>query len=691
MIQELSLKDSLISPRILVKYELVSNNFLFGQGSFHKTKGEMISDGKVKYIKVVLNLPLNQSFTYKVPAELSPYIKTGTKVLVPLKRRVLSGFVVEETERKGGRKNLKEIIKVFNDFLPLSDSLIKLGRWISYYYYCSLGEALHSISPIQETFRIQKKKGNEGEALVGQKPGKLNSVIEESDENILLTQAKGVFLFKTKDSKKSNLLYLSLIKKTLERERQVILIVPEINYLLPLKELVHSHYPGGIALLHSRLSSRQRYEEWYRISRGEVCLAIGTRLAIFAPFTKLGLVIVEEEENSAYKQIEAPRYHLREVAIKRGEIENFPVVLSTGSPSLESWYRAKKGVYETIEFYQGDNKSPYISIIDMRKEKDRILSLALEKGMRKNLEENKSTLLFLNRRGFANFLLCLECGKVLYCPNCNISLTFHLQGKLVCHYCDYQEKAPRVCPSCKGRYFRRTGLGTEQLEIEVRKRFSRAYVRRGDLDVIKSSLLYKKLRSDLAEKKINILVGTQLIIKEEILSHMNLVGIVIADGLLNLPDFRAGEYLFHLLKKIKRLMKPQGRLVIQTYNPTHYAIEALKEEEDNFYKIESRIRKDLGYPPYLHWARILLEGKVKTKVEKIAETMRESLEKEKMEFLGPSSCPFARIRGKYRYHMILKNEDLSYIREILDKKLSPLFNGIQGIRGIVDVDPLQTM
>jgi len=645
----------------------------------------------VKYIRVVLNLPLNQSFTYKVPRELSPYIKIGTKVLVPLKKKILSGFVVEETERKGGRKNLKEIIKVFNDFLPLSDGLIKLGRWISYYYYCSLGEALHSISPIQETFRIQKKKKNEGEVLAGQKPGKCNSVIEKSDENIFLPQEKGVFLFKTKDTKKSNLLYLSLIKKTLERERQVILIVPEISYLLLLKELFHSYYPGGIALLHSRLSSRQRYEEWYRISRGEVCLAIGTRLAIFAPFAKLGLVIVEEEENSAYKQIEAPRYHLREVAIKRGEIENFPVVLSTGSPSLESWYLAKKGVYKTIEFHQANNESPYISIIDMRKEKDRILSLALKEGIKKNLEENKSTLLFLNRRGFANFLLCLDCGKVLCCPNCNISLTFHLQGKLVCHYCDYQEEAPRVCPSCKGRYFRRTGLGTEQLEIEAKKRFSKAYVRRGDLDVIKSSLLYKKLRSDLAEKKINILVGTQLIIKEEILSHMNLVGIVMADGLLNLPDFRAGEYLFHLLNKIRRLMKPQGRLVIQTYNPTHYAIETLKEKEDNFYKIESGIRKDLGYPPYLHWVRILLEGRVKTKVEKVAETMRESLEKEKIEFLGPSSCPFAKIRGKYRYHMILKNENLSYIREILDKKLSPLFNGIQGIRGIVDVDPLQTM
>lgn len=646
----------------------------------------------MKYIGVVLNLPLNQSFTYKVPAELSPYIKIGTKVLVPFGRQVLSGFVIEEAKGKQSRKDLKEIIKVFNDFLPLSDSLLKLGKWISDYYYCSLGQALNSIFPIQETFRIKKDEESEKKIVTAQKFTKLSSLTGKYGKNVSLPEKKkGVFLFRTEDNDERNSFYLSLIEETLKDGKQVILITPEISHITYLQELIHSHYQGDIVILHSRLSSRQRYEEWYKISRGQVCLAIGTRSATFAPFPRLGLIIVEEEENSAYKQIETPRYHLREVAIKRGEIENFPVVLSTGSPSLESWYRAKRGVYKTIGFYQSNNKSPYISIIDMREEKDRILSLALKEAIKKNLKENKSVLLFLNRRGFANFLLCLDCGKVLYCPNCNISLTFHLQGKLVCHYCGYQEKAPRVCPSCKGRYFRRTGLGTEQLEIEVKKRFSKAYVRRGDLDVIKSSLLYKKLRSDLIEKKINILVGTQLIIKEEILSHMNLVGIVVADGLLNLPDFRAGEYLFHLLNKIRRLMKPQGRLVIQTYNPAHYAIEALKEKEDNFYKIESRIRKDLGYPPCLYWVRILLEGRVKTKVEEVAETMRESLEKEKIEFLGPSSSPFARIRGKYRYHMILKSENLFYIRGILDKKLSPLFNSVQGVRAIVDVDPLQTM
>jgi len=645
----------------------------------------------MNYIKVVLNLPLNQSFAYKVPIEVSSRVKIGGKVLVPFKRKILSGFVVDKIKREQSRGNLKEIIKVMKDFPPLSNSFIELGKWISDYYCCSLGQALHSIFPIQETSRIQRSKESERKTSAGQKYRKLSSMVEESNESVFFLKEKGVFLFKTEDNEERKSLYLPLIEKTLERGRQVILIVPEISYLPILEELIHSYYEGEIAILHSRLSSRQRYEEWRKISRGEVGLVIGTRSAVFAPFSKLGLIIVEEEENSAYKQIEVPRYHLREVAIKRAEIEGFPVVLFTASPSLESWYRAKRGIYKFVEFSRNDSKSRQVRVIDMRKEKDRIFSLTLEEEMEKNLEEDNPVLLFLNRRGFANFLLCQECGKVPRCPNCNISLTLHLKGKLTCHYCGYEEKAPRVCPSCKGSYVRGVGLGTEQLEIEVKKKFPRAHVRRGDLDIINSSLLYKKLKSDLIEKKIDILVGTQLIIREEILSYVSSVGIILVDGLLNLPDFRAGEYLFQLLTKIKRLMKPEGKLIIQTYNPTHYTMEALVGKEENFYETESQIRKDLGYPPYLHWVRILLEGRMKTKVEEVAEALREKIEGEGIEFLGPSSCPFAKIKGKYRYHLVLKDKNLSSIRQILEKKLNPLFSGIQGVRGIVDVDPLRTM
>ena len=227
--------------------------------------------------------------------------------------------------------------------------------------------------------------------------------------------------------------------------------------------------------------------------------------------------------------------------------------------------------------------------------------------------------------------------------------------------------------------------------MKARERFSGVSIRRGDLDAISSPSLYKKLRADLWEKKIDILVGTQLVIREEILKHMSLVGVVLADGLLNLPDFRAGEYLFQLLLKIKRLMKQEGRLVIQTYNPTHYAIKAVVSKEEDFYQKESEIRKDLGYPPYLHWTRILLEGRTKTRIEEVAKALKKRLDGEKIEFLGPSPCPFGKIKGKYRYHLVLKDENLSLIRQILKKKLNSLFSGIRGVKGIVDVDPLRTM
>ncbi len=647
----------------------------------------------MKYIKVALNLPLNQSFSYKVPPELSSRVKIGGRILVPFGKRILSGFVVEEIKRGEAKSHSREIIRVLDDFLP-GDNLLKLGRWISEYYYCSLGQALHSIFPIEQTFKIHKGEKKDKELLVSQKADKEPSASQafRKFEFTPLEDSDGkVFLFRAEDREKRAFFYLFLIKEVLKEKKQVILIVPEISYIPFLQELIQPYYGGEIAIIHSRLSPKKRYEEWHKIERGEASVTIGTRSAVFAPCPRLGLIIIEEEENSAYKQIETPRYHLREVAVKRAEIEGFPVVLFTGSPSLESWHRAKSGIYKSVRPSRSKRSFPEVEIVDMRTEKDRLFSSSLEREIRKNLQENNPTLLFLNRRGFANFLLCLECGRVPRCPNCNIGLTFHLKGKLICHYCAYEERAPRICPSCKGSYFRQAGLGTEQIEMKARKRFSGASIRRGDLDAINSPSLYKKLRAELWEKKIDILVGTQLVIREEILKHMSLVGVVLADGLLNLPDFRAGEYLFQLLLKIKRLMKQEGRLVIQTYNPTHYAIKAAVSKEEDFYQKESEIRKDLGYPPYLHWARILLEGRTKTRIEEVAEALKKRLDGEKIEFLGPSPCPFGKIKGKYRYHLVLKDENLSLIRQILKKKLNSLFSGIRGVKGIVDVDPLRTM
>lgn len=645
----------------------------------------------MKYINVVLNLPLNRSFSYRVPADLEARVKIGGRVLVPFKRQNLTGFVVGGTNGKKAKGNLREIIQVIDDLPPLSDSLLWLGRWISEYYYCSLGQALHSILPMGKTPKIRKPKGNDKGFSRAQGFRKLKFIECQPHKTFAFLEGKGTLLFMAVKGEERKSFYLPLLQEVLKKGRQVILIVPEINYIPFLKKLIQSDYGQEIAVIHSRLSPKERYSQWRKMVEGKIDLVIGTRSAVFAPLPKLGLITIEEEENTAYKQMEVPRYHAREVAIQRGEREGFPVVLFSQSPSLESFYRTRAGIYRSIETSTREPWLPQIEVVDLRKEENRIFSFTLRREIEKCLAEKKSSLLFLNRRGFASFILCLECGEMLLCPNCNVGLTFHLKNSLICHYCNYKKRVPRVCPSCGGSYLHRMGMGTEQLEREAREVFPRAHIKRADLDTVDSPLWYEALLNELRAGKIDLLVGTQLIIKEEILKTMSLVGIILTDHLLNLPDFRASEQVFQLLQKIKRFLPPQAKIIIQTYNPNHYAIASLKDKEENFYRKELMIREELGYPPYLHWVRVLFEGRVKGRVEEMAETIGQKLKDENLGLLGPSPCPFGRIKGKYRYHLVLKDKDLSKITKILEKKLDRSVIRIHGVKMTVDVDPLETM
>ena len=639
----------------------------------------------MKYIKAALNLPLNQFFYYKVPPELTDRIKIGKRVVVPFKRKNLTAFVIEEVRKEKVRKSLKEIIKIDNS-PPLGADLLRLGEWISKYYYCSLGQTLHFMLPVQPGLKIDKGKKAKRDSSF------LFFTNAQYNEAVSLVREGGDFLFRPKNNKEKISFYLLLIKRAIKEGKDIILIVPEISYIPFLKRAIQYYYPRETAIFHSRLSLKEKYNQWLKMREEEVNLAIGTRSLVFAPFPQIGLVIIEEEENTSYKQIETPRYHVREVAMKRGEIEKFPVILTTQSPSLESWHNVKKRNYGLIELSGNNKHSSPVEIVDLRKEKNKIFSFLLEERIKENLNKNRLVLLFLNKRGFANFVLCRECGEVIRCPNCNIGLTFHLRNDLICHYCNYQMRVPQICPSCKGRELQRIGAGTQRIEKEVRKRFQTARMQRVDTDTINSSSAYKKLLQNLEDEKIDILVGTQLVIKERILKRIDLVGVILADTLLNLPDFRAGEHLFQLLTRIKSYIKEEGKIIIQTYNPSHYALKAFKEgKEEDFYNEEARIRKELSYPPYLHWIRISLEGKIKSRVEEAGKTIKEKLEKENLGFLGPSPCPFSKIKGKYRYHLILRDESLSRMRKILEKELKSLFTHFKGIKTTVDVDPLRTM
>jgi len=535
---------------------------------------------KVKYIEVALNLPLKMSFRYRVPTELAARVKIGSRVLVPFRNKNLKGFVTRE--RKKEERKLKDVIKLVDDFPAISRPLLRLGEWVSQYYHCSLGQSLHSMLPIQRSLKDKEKKV-EGKKISCPLPAPEVSC----SGNLAQMSGGSVFLLMAEEPEEKISIFLSLAKDVLARGRQVVLVVPEVSYISSWNKLIQSEYGNCVAILHSRLKDRERYVSWMRMRREEAYFAIGTRCLLFAPFPDLGLMVIEEEENTSYKQREVPRYHAREVAARRGKIEGFPVVLMSQSPSLESWSRAHKKEYLPISTRATRKAHPEVEIIDLRQEEDKVLSRSLEEAVKEALERNELAILFLDRRGFSRYLLCQDCGEVLRCPNCNIGLTFHLKGALSCHYCGYEERSPLVCPYCTGNRLRGKGVGTQQVEKEAKIRFPGALIRRADLD-IGPSLTGSALKDEVIKGKIDILIGTKLIIREEILKEARVVGIILADSLLNLPDFRAGERLFQLLVKIKRSIKKEGKMLIQTYNPTHYSLRCVMDREEDFYPQEMR-------------------------------------------------------------------------------------------------------
>ena len=628
----------------------------------------------MKYIEVALNLPLKMSFRYRVPTELAARVKIGSRVLVPFRNKNLKGFVTRE--RKKEERKLKDVIKLVDDFPAISRPLLRLGEWVSQYYHCSLGQSLHSMLPIQRSLKDKEKKV-EGKKI-------------SCSGNLAQTSGGSVFLLMAEEPEEKISIFLSLTKDVLARGRQVVLVVPEVSYISSWNKLIQSEYGNCVAILHSRLKDRERYVSWMRMRREEAYFAIGTRCVLFAPFPDLGLIVLEEEENTSYKQREVPRYHAREVAARRGKIEGFPVVLMSQSPSLESWSRAHKKEYLPISTRATRKAHPEVEIIDLRQEEDKVLSRSLEEAVKEALERNELAILFLDRKGFSRYLLCQDCGEVLRCPSCNIGLTFHLKGALSCHYCGHEERSPLVCPYCTGNRLRGKGVGTQQVEKEAKIRFPGALIRRADLD-IGPSLAGSALKDEVIKGKIDILIGTKLIIREEILKEARVVGIILADSLLNLPDFRAGERLFQLLVKIKRSIKKEGKMLIQTYNPTHYSLRCVRDREEDFYPQEMRAREELHYPPYFHWARVLLEGKIEARVTEASQRISQKLSEKRVEFLGPSPCPFAKIKDRYRYQLIVRDENPSRITGSLKGEVGYSSSSTNAVRVSVDVDPQELM
>ncbi|MBE0598340.1 MAG: primosomal protein N', partial [Desulfuromonadales bacterium] len=499
-------------------------------------------------------------------------------------------------------------------------------------------------------------------------------------------------------------IYLRAIACALGHGRQALVLVPEIALTPQLVGRFRSRFAEGeapIAVLHSGLSDGERYDAWRRIARGEVSIVIGARSAVFAPLTRLGVVVVDEEHESSYKQGEGFRYHARDLALVRAQMSEAVVLLGSATPALATFHRAQAGQtgYLPLAGRVLDRPLPAVQIVNLTSERPTgVLSAPLAAALQENLERGEQSLLLLNRRGFAPYLLCADCGLTFRCPNCVITLTFH-QGerRLRCHYCDHAIPPPETCPRCQGATLQPEGAGTERLAEELAALLPAARIARMDRDTTVRKGTHQRLVTAMQQGEIDILVGTQMIAKGHDFPAVTLVGVVNADSTLNFPDFRSAERTFSLLTQVAgragRGERP-GRVLVQTWSPEHYAIvHAARHDYSGFYAEEAEMRQQLAYPPFGHLVNLVLAGLDEVKTSRAAGTLAAALAERgaEVEVLGPAPCPLARLRGKSRFQVLLKAATRPPLRRLL-----PVLDDLRrqvpaGVTLLVDVDPVDML
>jgi len=506
-------------------------------------------------------------------------------------------------------------------------------------------------------------------------------------------------------------IYLQALAHALEQGKGAIVLVPEISLTPQTVERFKARFSSGklqtlVAVLHSHLSAGERHDEWHKIRQGRARIVIGARSAIFAPVEPLGLIIVDEEHEHTYKQEEAPRYHARDVAIMRGQMENAVVVLGSATPSMESYANCKKGKFTLLNLPQrvDDQKMPHVRVVDMRqamfKEKGPpLFSPQLKEAITQRLERGEQTILFLNRRGYSTSLLCPKCGYVAECPNCSVSLTYHrIDQRLACHICGHNEKVPLVCPEpkCKNPAIRFAGTGTQKVEEVLAKLFPKARVKRMDADTMKRKDDYRHVLGDFRAGKIDILVGTQMIAKGLHFPNVTLVGIIYADSALHQPDFRAGERTFQLLTQVAGRAgrgDVEGEVFVQAFTPFHPAIQyARRHDFVGFYEQEIEFREQLKYPPASRVALLTLKGRNEEKVKFSADHLKRELEKKltslkDLVIAGPAPAPLLRAENFYRYQIMLRTRAMS----ALSRELAIIVQSLvlpDDVTLAVDIDPV---
>ncbi len=476
-------------------------------------------------------------------------------------------------------------------------------------------------------------------------------------------------------------IYLQTIEEVLKSGKEAIMLVPEISLTPQMTVRFKERFGDLVAVLHSGLSAGEKYDEWRKIQRAEVKVVVGARSAIFAPFRNLGLIILDEEHESSYKQDDSPRYHARDMAIWRSEYHNCPVILGSATPSLESYARAQKGVYEllVLEKRAKNQPLPTVNIVDMREElrngNRSMFSVPLAEAIRERLERKEQTVLFLNKRGYSSFVLCRDCGTVMQCPNCDISLTYHRSSELMkCHYCGYDEQVPHTCPECESEHIRFFGTGTQKVEEELAKLVPEARVLRMDVDTTRNKGAHEKILAAFGEGKADILLGTQMIAKGLDFPNITLVGVLSADTTLHLPDFRAAEKTYQLLTQVSGRAgrdKLPGTVFVQSYTPEHYAITLAKDQlYEPFFEQEMAMRRASGYPPYYYVVNVQFTHEDLMTVASYADQSVRFLQSQLSQstvIIGPSASLIARVNNRYRYQCLIKYKKEPKLADVMQQ------------------------
>ncbi|MBO0424194.1 primosomal protein N' [Enterococcus plantarum] len=498
--------------------------------------------------------------------------------------------------------------------------------------------------------------------------------------------------------------YLQVIAEVLNQGKTAMMLVPEISLTPQMVHRFKSRFGEQVAVMHSALSQGEKYDEWRKIERGEAQVVVGVRSAIFAPLENLGVVIIDEEHEASYKQEETPRYHARDLAIWRGAYHHCPVVLGSATPSLETRARAQKKVYERLVLSKRANQTatlPTIDVVDMREEiqnkNTSSFSVALQEKIQDRLAKKEQSVLLLNRRGYSSFVMCRDCGYVLPCPNCDISLTLHMDTKTMkCHYCGHEERIPYHCPNCSGDKIRYYGTGTQKVEEELKALFPDSRVLRMDVDTTRRKGAHEKILTAFGNHEADILLGTQMIAKGLDFPNVTLVGVLNADTALNLPDFRSSERTFQLLTQVSgragRAEKP-GEVIIQSFNPEHYAIQLAKAQDyEDFYQKEMYVRHRGDYPPFFFTVQITAshpeENQAAKQMFEIVKELKEGLSDQSI-LLGPTPNAIMRVNNRYFYQVIIKYKNEPNLQNILKKILTDTQRATaHGLKLSIDAEPM---